>query len=186
MPPRYRILFTVDLAYPGLPDEERDAVKQALKAAAIPHWCDAGFLSALLGTGLEEAARLIRLLAALRIVEPFPARGEEAVNVHEASRLALREHLRVNELDLWESLARKPHAFLSGTSEPHMRIEALFHHFAFDQTEAVCECVQLDFELHAGHGYYREPRVCGSLAEPSGNSAIMKRSPGYHRFPSLL
>lgn len=48
-------LAAVDLAYPALPDGERSALREALAAAAIPHWCDAAILAALLGITAEES-----------------------------------------------------------------------------------------------------------------------------------
>jgi hypothetical protein len=41
-------LATVDIAFPSLPDGERLALKDALSAAAIPHWCDEDMLAVLL------------------------------------------------------------------------------------------------------------------------------------------
>src|SRR5262245_39132797 len=89
--PALLALATVDLAHNALPPGERMRIKDALIAAAVPHWCDRDFLAALLETTGEEGERLLGQLRALTIVEPFPARGEHAVNVHEAARLALRE-----------------------------------------------------------------------------------------------
>ena len=84
-------LATVDLAYPALADAERTALKESLEAAAIPHWCDEAILAALLGITAEESAVRLARLRRLSVVEPFPARGSNAVNVHEAARLALRK-----------------------------------------------------------------------------------------------
>lgn len=79
-------LATVDLAYPALSDAERMALKDALEAAAIPHWCDASILAALLEIPLDEAAERLERLRSLTVVEPFPARGEGAVDDHEGAR----------------------------------------------------------------------------------------------------
>src|SRR5512147_3141513 len=87
------VLATVDLTYPAQPDVERDALKEALEAAAIPHWCDESMLSALLHLSRDEASTRLAKSEALTVVERFPARGAAALNVHEAARLALRKHL---------------------------------------------------------------------------------------------
>src|SRR5262249_47317246 len=91
--PALLALTTVDLTFPDIPDFERSALRLALEAAAVPHWCDAAILAELIddsgSPGLSQWARL----KAVPVVEPFPARGVDAGNVHEASRLAIRKHL---------------------------------------------------------------------------------------------
>ena len=74
--PALLALATVDLAHNALPAGERARIKDALVAAAVPHWCDRDFLAALLDTTPEEGERLLGQLRALTVVEPFPARGE--------------------------------------------------------------------------------------------------------------
>ena len=68
-------LATVDLAYPELPEAERDALKESLEAAAITHWCDEAILSDLLEISPEESKVRLDRLRRLAVVEPFPARG---------------------------------------------------------------------------------------------------------------
>ena len=104
------------------------------------HWFDAPFLAALLATTVEEAGELMAELQRLTNVEPFPARGDGACNVHEASRLALREHLRTKQPALWKTYARRAHAHLASGIETHVRIEALFHLFAADPKALPCDC----------------------------------------------
>src|ERR1035438_1802544 len=84
-------LATVDLQYPDLPGPESAALKSALEAAAIPHWCDERILAALLQLSPEDSAARFTRLRSLKLIEPFPARGETAVNVHESGRLTLRK-----------------------------------------------------------------------------------------------
>lgn len=146
-------LAVVDLTYGDLPAPERERLRHALLAAAVPHWCDDAFLAALLDTTLEEAAALMARLRTLSNVEPFPARGLGAVNVHEASRLPLREHLRTTQPELWKTLAIRARAHVSASSEAHARIEALYHLFAADPAAAAAgECAHLSDVFHdAGH-----------------------------------
>jgi hypothetical protein len=92
-------------------------LRSALAAAAVPHWCDAGILAELdggsgapgsgapgsgapgsgvpNGSGGDRWARLKRL----PVVEPFQARGTDAADVHEASRLAIRKYLADKQRD---------------------------------------------------------------------------------------
>ncbi len=84
-------LASVDLLLAGHPDEEREKVRTALEVATVPHWFDEKILAALLNSPLAtDAEALAARLRRLPVVEPFPARGPGAANVHEATRLALR------------------------------------------------------------------------------------------------
>jgi tetratricopeptide (TPR) repeat protein len=148
--PALLALATVDLAHNALAAEERTRIKDALVAAAVPHWCDRDFLAALLDTTPEEGERLLGQLRALTVVEPFPARGEHAVNVHEAARLALREHLRATDVARWKALSTRARAHVCQGTEPHTRIEALYHLFAINQPAAAAACEALDREFTDG------------------------------------
>ena len=136
-------LATVDLAHGSLGEPERARIKEAVFAAAVPHWCDRDLLAALLETSAEEGATLVAQLRKLRIVEPFPARGEEAINVHEATRLTLREHLRTSQPAQWRKLSQRALDWVSRSTAPHARIEALYHRFAVDHAAATEECALL-------------------------------------------
>src|ERR1700744_852045 len=81
--PALLALATVDIAHHRLPATERSQVKDALLAAAVPHWCDRDVLAALLQATPEETDRLLAELSTLTVIEPFPARGKGAINVHE-------------------------------------------------------------------------------------------------------
>src|SRR5262245_56435270 len=148
--PALLALATVDLAHNALPAGERTQIKDALVAAAVPHWCDRDFLAALLETTPEEGEHLLNQLRALTVVEPFPARGEHAINVHEAARLALREHLRVTDATRWKALSTRARAHVCQGTEPHARIEALYHLFAINQPAAAAACEALDREFTDG------------------------------------
>jgi hypothetical protein len=158
--PALLALATVDLVHNALPAAERTRIKDALVAAAVPHWCDRDFLAALLDTTPEEGDRLLGQLRALTVIEPFPARGEHTVNVHETARLALREHLRVTDAARWKTLSTRARAHVGQGSEPHARIEALYHLFATDQSAAASSCEALNQEFENGG----RPEVCHALA----------------------
>src|SRR5215472_11279543 len=71
-------LATVDLTFPSLPDYERAALRLALEAAAVPHWCDAAILAELIDDSGSPVPSQWALLKKLPVVEPFPARGADA------------------------------------------------------------------------------------------------------------
>ena len=145
--PALLALATVELVHSELPIEEREIIRRALLAAAVPHWFDPPFLGSLLAVDEPEAERLHVKLCDLMAVEPFSARGELAVNVHESARLALREHLRKSDPEQWRTLAERARAHLVASSSIHARIEALHHLFAIDQEAAGAECETLDQEF---------------------------------------
>jgi tetratricopeptide (TPR) repeat protein len=145
--PALLALATVDLAHQTLPAEDRLRIKDALLAAAVPHWCDRDVLAALLQTTSKETDRLFGELSTLTVIEPFPARGKHAINVHETARLALREHLRTANPPLWQALSARARAHVAQSQQPHARIEALYHLFATDQPTAANECEALDREF---------------------------------------
>ncbi|MDB6174106.1 MAG: hypothetical protein JWL59_3417 [Chthoniobacteraceae bacterium] len=142
------VLATAEIAHHALPKADQARIKEALLAAAVPHWFDRYMLAALLATTPENCDYLIPFLRALTIIEPFPARGEDALNVHESARLALREHLRTTEPERWKTLSERARTYVSCNEEPHAKIEALYHLFATDQPAAAIECQALDLRFH--------------------------------------
>lgn len=120
-------LASVDLAYPSLSADESSLLKESLEAAAIPHWCDAQILAALMKTSSQESAARLAQLRRLSVVEPFPARGTDAVNVHEASRLALRKAISVLQTNRFRALSAKAVELFEKDRGPAGRIEWIYH-----------------------------------------------------------
>jgi len=125
--PAMLALAMVDLTYPTVPEGERAALKTALEAAAVPHWCDEKILSVLLGIAAEESAGQFARLGGLSVVEPFPARGATAANVHEASRLALRRRLSADEPARFRLLAGRAAGYFESDLSQSGRIEGIYH-----------------------------------------------------------
>jgi sugar transferase (PEP-CTERM/EpsH1 system associated) len=120
-------LATVNLAYPTLPDAEVAVLRDSLEAAAIPHWCDEAILSALQETSLEESASRLDRLRRLNLVEPFPSRGEQAVNVHESARLALRAAMAGQPGGRFQALSARAVSFMQNDRTRVGCIERLYH-----------------------------------------------------------
>src|SRR6516162_2925376 len=59
--PALLALVTVDLTFPDIPHAERAALRSALEAAAIPHWCDAAILAELIDSRSLSADHWERL-----------------------------------------------------------------------------------------------------------------------------
>jgi tetratricopeptide (TPR) repeat protein len=137
-------LATVDLAFPDLPDGDRATLRSALEAAAVPHWCDATILASLTGVPESTAAEQWTRLRSLPVVEPFPARGEVAGNVHEASRLALRQRLAETDAARLRDLSARALQVFKGNPEPAGRIEWIYHLLLADREAAADELERLD------------------------------------------
>ena len=120
-------LATVDLKYPEVSESERAALREALEAAAIPHWCNKGILAALLQISPEDSAARLKRLRGLTVVEPFLARGETAVNVHESARLALRKAMVSDSRGRFCTLSRRAAARFENDITPAGRTEWIYH-----------------------------------------------------------
>jgi hydroxymethylglutaryl-CoA reductase len=137
-------LATVDLAFPALSDAGRAELKATLEAAAIPHWCDVGVLAALLQIPPEEGTLRLAQLRKLTVVEAFPARGESALNVHEATRLALRKWLAADRPDWFRALSQRAASHFAADETPAGRIEWMYHRLCSASEEAATELENLD------------------------------------------
>lgn len=154
-----RLAFAlVDLVHATESDGVRATIKLALSAAAVPHWFDAMFLSALLGISHEEGARLFSALSQLSVVESFPARGRSALCVHDASREELRETFRRERPEDFVACSQRAWHYLASDTSDHARIERIYHMFAFDRTAAIAECGLLHDRLSASI-----PEACPAL-----------------------
>jgi tetratricopeptide (TPR) repeat protein len=121
--PKRLALTLLDLG-PAPPGSD---LRRALECAAVPRWFDARILTHLLDPDLLAAADAdtwLTRLTALGCVEPLPARG--GWNVHETTRLALREGLHAADPARIAALARRAmDAF--GADDLAARIEHAYH-----------------------------------------------------------
>jgi tetratricopeptide (TPR) repeat protein len=145
--PAMLALASVDLAYGDFPEQERERLREALEAASVPHWVDESVLALLVGAAGPESAQLLARLRSLRLIEAFPARGAGAVNVHQASRIVLRESLRRGKHERFVLLSVRAREAMVRRNEIAQQIEALYHHFAIDQEAATSEWEALEREV---------------------------------------
>src|SRR5438270_9085595 len=99
-------------------------VREALEAAAIPHWFDDLILARLLDTDADEAAALREHLINLTQVEPFPERG--GWNVHESTRRALRLEMCRKDPERFRNLSARAADCWPG-EQVMSRIETIYH-----------------------------------------------------------
>ena len=153
--PARLILASVDLLLAEHPESEREKLRVALQVAAVPHWFDEKILGVLLdGPLAPEVQSLASQLRRLPVVEPFPARGPGAANVHETSRLALRSWMKGESPDRLAALSERAKIYFDGKA-PHLRIEALYHGFTVHPEAAEQECATLYDEWN-NMGRYEE------------------------------
>jgi hypothetical protein len=80
----------------------------------------------------------------LSVVELFPARGEKALNVHEASRLALRKRLAAVEEARFRVLRVRAAAHFADDPAPAGRVELIYHPLCGDPQRGATELESLD------------------------------------------
>jgi tetratricopeptide (TPR) repeat protein len=117
---------------------ESPELKQALVAAAIPHWFTADTLSALLDEDLRPSAeKLHAAVIALPMVEEYPERQAHAV--HDQTRLALRDRLWAEQPERFRELSRRAATAYGNADDTApdftLTCEHLYHQLA-GQTDA--------------------------------------------------
>jgi hypothetical protein len=122
-------------------------LRRALTCAAVPRWFDARILAAVLDPDLAAAADTwLDRLKALSCVEGFPARA--AWNVHEQTRLALRESLQAQDPARMAELAARAQTPFPGETMPE-RIERAYHLVLADPAGAYPTLRVLDWDVQA-------------------------------------
>jgi tetratricopeptide (TPR) repeat protein len=131
-------LALIDITFHALPESERNELKEALQAAAVPHWVTPAILAHLLEVSEDIAAERLARLRQLTVMEPFRARGEGACNVHESTRLALRQQLWSDDhtRSPFIALSARARQWFAQQPDPEERIEALYHHFVSEPQTA--------------------------------------------------
>ncbi|WP_295436859.1 hypothetical protein [uncultured Thiodictyon sp.] len=122
-------------------------LRRALTCAAVPRWFDARILAAVLDPDLAGAAETwLERLKGLSCVEGFPARA--AWNVHEQTRLALREALHGEDPARMAALAARAQGAFPGETM-HERIERAYHLVLADPAGAYPTLRVLDWDVRA-------------------------------------
>ena len=142
--PALLALATIDLTFPDISDAERTALRSALEAAAVPHWCDADILAELIDDSGSLSPGLWARLKALPVIESFPARGVDAGNVHEASRLAIRKRLAETQQKRFIEFNVRSARVFEADTRPLGRIEWIYHLLVADPERGAVELEDLD------------------------------------------
>jgi len=134
--PRALALATLDICLAG----REPLLRSAVEAAAIPHWFDTDILRALLPDAEARIDDLLQELAKLPMVETFKARG--GWNVHELTRLALRERMARDEPARLAELSALAAAQFAGDASER-QIECVFHRLNASPAEGAAELYAL-------------------------------------------
>jgi tetratricopeptide (TPR) repeat protein len=136
--------FSLESVDPGM--------REAVWVAAIPHWFDGPFLTALLDEPEAEIGHILEKLVDLSFVEPFPGRG---YNVHKRSRTLLLTHLWRENPDRYRNLSRRALAFAE--RQNHMdvawRIEIIYHQLVAEPDNGVSLLVNTGWEWHSAPNF---------------------------------
>ncbi len=155
---------------------------RALEAAAVPHWWDAAILAQVLDPDLAPAAETwAARLRDLSVVEPFRSQPG-ASNVHEVTRLALREKL-LAENRLIPLAARAASAFPFQNASPSQQIEHLYH-FLLAQPESGVDALEDLYREWGNRGLWAAKldlaamleEVLPALAPPARARALLRRA----------
>ena len=115
-------------------DELSPAVQEMVWAAAVPHWFDREFLTALVDQN-EISDTDFESLLALSYIEEFPQRGW---NMHERTRAMLRDHLWEQERGRYRQLSQRAAAYCAEQDQNNViwRVENLYHQLIAQQPRA--------------------------------------------------
>jgi tetratricopeptide (TPR) repeat protein len=122
-------------------------IREAVWAAAIPHWFDANFLAALLGKSEAETLPIFKQLLALSFIEPFQEWG---YNIHERSRSLLLQRLWHHDQPRYRQFAQRAANYCSNQdqSDTGWRIEYIYHLLIADPEQGATEFANTGWDWH--------------------------------------
>ena len=119
-------LATVEIAAPSQATGLQNLVREAIYAAAVPHWFDEKILAALLnGTTPETASQLYRILKDFSFVEDFPR--YQACSIHERARSHLLAFLNRESPEKYQLYSSRCFEYFAAGTTPQELIEAAYH-----------------------------------------------------------
>jgi tetratricopeptide (TPR) repeat protein len=122
-----------------------ETLRQAVWAAAIPHWFDRDFLNAILANPLKDSD--FEMLKELSFVEVFPERG---FNIHERSRKLLLDKLWTTNKARYQRLSKRAAAYCKkqDQSVTAWRVETLYHGLLANNTRAKDDFINQGFDWY--------------------------------------
>ncbi len=173
--PALLALATVDQVFPGDSDTERRAQRSALEAAAVPHWCDAAILTALIDDSGLLGPGLWNRLKELPVIGPSPAQGADAGCVTPASRLAIKKRLAETQRARFLELSSRLTRLFAADMRPAGRIERIYHLMVVDPEQGTTELADLSRRWTAESRHEDLTVLADVLTELDGSGLLRGR-----------
>src|SRR5271166_3324928 len=135
-----------DRAEPSRSDMEKDwrltemlldtafpEIKDAVVAAAIPHWFDAAVMACLLNEPEAGQNNVYEQISVLPIAERF---GDLGTALHERTRKAILYHLIKEKPQRLKEYNRRAYDYFAKYGDPERQAEACYHQMALDPAKA--------------------------------------------------
>jgi tetratricopeptide (TPR) repeat protein len=119
--------LAAEFALAARPEEERQALRAALDAAAVLRWFDDSLLAQVCKVSREQALRGFESLKGLPFVERYRRREQDLRNIHESTRLGLRKQLALTMPERFRELSSRAAACFAEDLTPPGRIEWIYH-----------------------------------------------------------
>ena len=131
-------------------------LREPVLAVAVPHWFNQDILRALLPDNDHEVGPLYEKLLRLSFVETHGA--TQGYRLHELTRKAIIGHLETEEPNRYKTLSQRAKQYFETLHADNEQIEAVYHAFNVDESDAVEKMVNLFWDLD-----YREEITAMSL-----------------------
>jgi hypothetical protein len=162
-------------------------VREAVCAAAIPHWFDGHFLDALLDRPGFSHSPEFEDLVALSFVEPFPGRG---YNIHERTRALLLDHVWRDEPDRYQKLSSRAADYCSGQNQADTiwRLEKIYHLLVAEPEQGATALQRTGWQWHYSPNFaYEKVEALGRAArEHAEGGRLSARGLGWTLFWEAL
>src|SRR6516162_8078669 len=109
------------------PESEREALRDALDAAAVLRWFDAKLLGGVLQISDEKAHHRFEALNTFSFVERYSSGESELRNVHESIRLGWRKNLAGQDPERFRNLSARAASCFAGDNTHKGHIEWIYH-----------------------------------------------------------
>jgi tetratricopeptide (TPR) repeat protein len=162
------------------------AVREAVWAAAIPHWFDAPFLSALLDNPGFASSEHFSSLLALSFIESFPGRG---YNVHERTRALLLKRLWQDDREKYRTLSRRAADYCAWEeSDTLWRVETISHLLIADPDRGVSQLIDVGWEWHnsPNFAYNKVETLARAAREHADEGRLSERASAWTTFWEAL
>ena len=120
-------LAAAELVIVGQPTSTQDHLRMCMDVASVVHWFDPSLLAALVDREIDD---LFSRLIGLPFIERYPARGDLAHNLHQATRSPWRSRLRREYPQRFDELSERAAELFPAPSDrfapASQRIEALY------------------------------------------------------------